>query len=70
MLDLTVAGLGIGGMGEMAGEPGLPVDLDEDFGERDSGQPRQQSVAFGEHGGIDGLGGQWRQVQLAVLVEA
>jgi len=69
VFDLAVPRGRATGVGQMPGEPGRAVDVDEDLGQRDGGQPRVDAFGLGHDGRVDGLRDQWREVQLAVLIE-
>ena len=56
MLEVGVAGAGPAGMGEVLGEPGGVVDLDEQLGERHPRKSSEQRIALGGGCGVDGIG--------------
>jgi hypothetical protein len=63
VLQLGQAGAGAASVGEVRGEPGLAVDLDEQLGQRHHREAGHDRLPFGQHGRVDHLGGQRAEVE-------
>ena len=70
MLQVGMTGGGSAGVGEVGQALALPVDLDEQLGQRHDRQARHDRVPLGEDRRAHYFGSQGPEVQLAVPVEA
>lgn len=70
VLQVGMTGGGPAGVGEVGQELALPVDLDEQLGQRHDRQARHDRVPLGEDRRVQDFGAEGLEVELAVRVEA